>query len=137
VLQKLRELFSKYQEIISYVFFGGLTTVVNWMVYFPLFNFLHIDSAVSNAIAWAVSVAFAYVTNKPFVFHSHDWSLKTVLPELGKFVSARLLSGGFETACMFVFVTWLSFDGNITKVVVSIAVVILNYVASKLVVFRK
>ena len=98
---------------------------------------MHIDSAVSNVIAWVISVAFAYLTNKPFVFKSHDWSAKTVLPELGKFVSARLFSGGFETVCLFVFVTWLAFDGNIVKIIVSVAVVILNYIASKLVVFRK
>ncbi len=137
MLQKIRDLIEKYWEIISYVFFGGLTTVVNWLVYFPLYNLLHMDSALSNVIAWAISVAFAYVTNKPFVFKSHDWSMKTVLPELGKFVSARLLSGGFETLCLFVFVNCLFFNGNIVKILVSIAVVILNYIASKLVVFRK
>ena len=137
MIQKFRELIEKYWEIISYIFFGGLTTLVNWLVYFPLYNLMHIDSAVSNVIAWVISVAFAYLTNKPFVFKSHDWSAKTVLPELGKFVSARLFSGGFETACLFVFVTWLAFDGNIVKIFVSVAVVILNYIASKLVVFRK
>ena len=137
MIKKLRELIEKYWEIISYIFFGGLTTVVNWLVYFPLYNLLHVDSAISNIIAWIVSVAFAYVTNKPFVFKSHDWSAKTVLPELGKFVSARLFSGGFETLCLFVFVTCLAFDGNIVKILVSIAVVILNYVASKLIVFKK
>ena len=137
MVKKLIDLCKKYREIISYIFFGGLTTVVNWLVYFPLYNFLQVDSAVSNVVAWFASVAFAYMTNKPFVFQSHDWSLKTVVPEAGKFVSARLLSGAFETLCMFVFVTCLSFDGNITKIVVSIGVVILNYVASKLLVFRK
>ena len=137
MVQKIRALIEKYWEIISYIFFGGLTTLVNWLIYFPLYNLLHIDSAVSNVLAWAVSVAFAYVTNKPFVFKSHDWSAKTVLPELGKFVSARLFSGGFETLCLFVFVSCLCFDGNIVKVLVSIAVVILNYIASKLVVFKK
>ena len=136
MVQKLRSLIVKYWEIFSYIFFGGLTTAVNWLVYFPLYNLLHIDSAVSNVIAWVVSVAFAYLTNKPFVFKSHDWSAKTVLPELGKFVSARLFSGGFETFCLLLFVETLYFDGNIVKVVVSVAVVILNYIASKLVVFH-
>ena len=137
MIQKLRALVIKYWEIITYIFFGGLTTVVNWVVYFPLYNLLHVDSTVSNVIAWVISVAFAYLTNKPFVFKSHDWSGKTVLSELSKFVSARLFSGAFETVCLFVFVTCLAFDGNIVKIVVSVAVVILNYIASKLVVFRK
>lgn len=137
MIEKIRSLVKKHWEIISYIFFGGLTTVVNWLVYFPLYNLLHVDSAVSNVIAWVVSVAFAFLTNKPFVFKSHDWSMKVTFPELGKFVSARVLSGLFETGCLFLFVTMLSWDGNIVKVVVSVAVVIINYVASKLVVFKK
>lgn len=120
-----------------YIFFGGLTTVVNWGVYFPLYNFLHVDATISTVIAWIVSVAFAFLTNKPFVFESRDWSRETVASELTKFVSARLLSGLLETACIFVFVTWMALDGNIIKIIVSVAVVILNYIFSKLLVFRK
>lgn len=137
MLKKLRSLVEKHWEIISYIFFGGLTTVVNWLVYFPLYNLLFVDSAVSNAIAWVVSVAFAFLTNKPFVFKSHDWSARVTLPELGKFVSARVFSGLFETASLFVLVTWLGFDGNIIKIIISVVVVIVNYVASKLIVFKK
>lgn len=136
MIQKIRDLVLKHWEIISYIFFGGLTTVVNWLVYFPLYNLLHVDAALSNAIAWAISVAFAFLTNKPFVFKSHDWSAKTVVPELVKFVSARILSGIFETVSIYVLVTLLGLDGNIVKIIISVAVVIINYIASKLVVFR-
>ena len=137
MVQKFRELIQKYWEIISYVLFGGLTTLVNWLVYFPLYNGLRLDSTLSNVIAWVAAVAFSYLTNKPFVFKSHDWSLNTVIPELSKFISARLLSGALETLCMFVFVTCMTFDGNLVKILVSVAVVIFNYIASKLVVFKK
>lgn len=137
MLEKVRALVVKYRDILSYLFFGVLTTAVNYVVYLPLYNLLGFSGTVSNCIAWAASVAFAFLTNKPFVFQSHDWSAKTVLPELTKFVGCRVGSGLMETAVIFVFVDWLGFNGNIFKLVTSVLVVVLNYVGSKLLVFRK
>ncbi len=133
----LKNLFHKYYDIISYLFFGILTTAVNYLVYLPCYNWLHLSAALSNVLAWVVAVAFAYLTNKPFVFKSHDWSLKTVGPELAKFVSCRIGSGLIETAIIFITVDCLSWNGNIWKLVTSVLVVVLNYVGSKLLVFRK
>lgn len=137
MLQKLRLLIQKHWDILSYLFFGGLTTVVNYLVYLPCYNLLALSATVSNIIAWVVAVAFAYLTNKPFVFKSHDWSFKTVGPELAKFVGCRIGSGFVETAIIFVAVDWLQGSGNLWKLVTSVLVVILNYVASKLLVFRR
>ena len=67
MIQKIRELIKKHYDILAYLFFGVLTTVVNYLVYLPCFNLLNLSAAVSNVIAWAVAVLFAYVTNKPFV----------------------------------------------------------------------
>ena len=134
---KIRSLIHKYWDILSYLFFGGLTTVVNFIVYFPCYELLGISAAISNAIAWVVAVAFAYLTNKPFVFRSHDWSLATVVPELTKFVGCRIGSGLLETVIIFVTVDYLGWNGIIWKVITSVVVVILNYVASKLLVFKK
>ena len=136
-MKKLVSLLKKYEEVISYLFFGGLTTLVNYIVYLPCYNLLHLSGALSNAIAWVAAVAFAYVTNKPFVFKSHDWSVKTVIPELTKFVSCRVGSGLLETAIIFALVDWLGLNGNVIKLATSVLVVILNYIASKLLVFRK
>ena len=136
MLQKLRNLIVKYWDILSYLFFGGLTTVVNYLIYLPCYNLLHLSAAVSNVIAWVVAVAFAYLTNKPFVFKSHDWSWKTVGPELAKFVSCRIGSGFLETAIIWLTVDVLAWDGNIMKLITSILVVVINYVGSKLLVFR-
>ena len=94
MIEKIRAFVEKHWDMVSYLFFGVLTTIVNYLVYLPLYNLLGISAAVSNIIAWVAAVAFAYVTNKPFVFKSHDWSMKTVLPELGKFVGCRAASGG-------------------------------------------
>ena len=88
-------------------------------------------------IAWVVAVIFAFLTNKPFVFHSHDWSVKTVVPELIKFVSCRLASGVMETLILLLTVDCLHWNGNIWKLVTQVLVVIVNYVGSKLLVFRK
>ena len=136
-MERLKALFHKYYDILVYLVFGVLTTVVNYLVYLPCYNLLHLTSAVSNVLAWAVAVVFAYLTNKPFVFRSHDWSAKTVLPELMKFVGTRLGSGGLETLILLIFVDWLQMNGNIWKLVTSVLVVVLNYVGSKLLVFRK
>ena len=137
MVQKIKNLVQKHWDILSYLFFGGLTTVVNYLVYLPCYNLLNLSAAVSNAIAWAVAVAFAYLTNKPFVFRSHDWSMKTVVPELTKFVTCRIGSGLLETGILFLCVDLLAWNGNVWKLITSVLVVILNYIASKLLVFKK
>lgn len=136
-MSKLTELINKHIDVLSYLFFGALTTVVNYMVYLPCLNWLHLSAAVSNAIAWVVAVAFAYLTNKPFVFRSHDWSVKVLLPELTKFVACRVGSGLLETVILLVTVDILNWNGNVMKLLTSVLVVILNYVGSKLLVFAK
>jgi putative flippase GtrA len=137
MIQKIRALIEKYWDILSYLIFGVLTTVVNYIIYLPLYNLMGMSATASNAIAWVVAVAFAYLTNKPFVFRSHDWSMKTVIPELTKFVSCRIGSGVLETIIILVTVDILGWNGNIWKLFTSVMVVVLNYIASKLVVFRK
>ena len=136
-METIKKLIVKYWDILSYLFFGVLTTAVNYLVYLPCYNWLHLSASISNVIAWVVAVAFAYVTNKPFVFKSHDWSWKTVGPELTKFVGCRIGSGLLETVILFVTVDCLVWNGNVWKLVTSVLVVLLNYVASKLLVFRK
>ena len=127
----------KHWDILSYLFFGGLTTLVNFVVYYPCYNWLAMSATVSNVIAWVVAVAFAYLTNKPFVFQSHDWSWKCVGPELTKFVGCRIGSGLLETAAIFLTVDLLYWNGNVMKLVLAVVVVILNYIGSKLLVFKK
>ena len=133
----IKDFIRKHYDVLAYLFFGGLTTVVNYLVYLPCYNLLHFSGAVSNAIAWVAAVAFAFLTNKPFVFKSHDWSAKVVLPELGKFLGCRVGSGVLETAIIFVFVDLLQWDGNLMKLATSVLVVVLNYFGSKFLVFKK
>lgn len=136
MIRKLRSLVEKYRDVLSYVFFGVLTTIVNYLIYLPVYNYCGFSASVSNMIAWVGAVIFAYLTNKPFVFHSFDWSAKTVIPELTKFVSCRLASGVMETVILLLTVDCLHWNGNIWKLVTQVLVVIFNYVGSKLLVFR-
>ena len=136
-MHKLRTFVNKYHGIILYLFFGALTTLVNFLVYFPLLNWVKLSATLSNIIAWIAAVVFAFLTNKPFVFQSHDWSSKTVIPELTKFVGCRIGSGLMETAVIWFFVDRMMCNGNWVKIIVSILVVILNYVSSKVIAFRK
>lgn len=136
MLEKLRTLFHQYRDVLTYLFFGVVTTAVNYAVYLPLYNIFDISATVCNVIAWIVSVAVAFATNKPFVFHSHNWSAKVVLPEFAKFVGCRIGSGLLETGIIFVSVDCLHWNGNLMKLIISVLVVILNYIGSKLIVFR-
>ena len=136
-MEKLKALLVRYRDVIVYLVFGVLTTAVNYIVYLPCYNILGLSGSASNAIAWLGAVAFAYLTNKPFVFRSFDWSAKTVIPELTKFVGCRVGSGVLETAIIFLTVDWLGWNGNVMKLLTSILVVVLNYIGSKLLVFKK
>ena len=136
MLKKVVDLLAKYREIILYLICGVLTTVVNYLVYFPLFNLLRFSASISNVIAWVVGVAVAFLTNKPLVFRSYDWSIETVWPELTKFVGCRIASGVLETAIIFIVADLLQVNGNWVKIVTSFLVVVANYVASKYFVFR-
>ena len=137
MIQKIRALIEKYWDIVSYLFVGVCTTVVNYLIYIPCYNFMGMSATVSNMIAWVVAVAFAYLTNKPFVFKSHDWSAQTVVPELTKFVGCRIGSGAAETVILLVAVDLLGWNGNIWKLLTQVMVVVLNYIGSKLLVFTK
>ncbi len=135
-MKKIWELVKKYREVLVYLLFGVLTTVVNYLVYLPCYNLLRLPASVSNVIAWACAVIFAYLTNKPFVFRSLDWSMKTVVPEFLKFVGCRVASGAMETGILFLTVDVLHQNGNIWKLATSVLVVAANYIGSKLLVFR-
>ena len=120
------------KELILYVIFGILTTVVNIVVYF-VFTRLGVNYLVSNVIAWFLSVLFAYVTNRRWVFESKD---SNILKECFLFFSGRIFSGVVDTGLMYLFIDILSIGDVISKIVIQVIVVILNYVISKWIVFK-
>lgn len=134
--EKLKTLYEKYRETVIYLVFGVLTTVVNYAVYIPLYNFVHLPASVCNGVAWVAAVAFAYVTNKLFVFESKSWN-SGVLGELLRFVGSRVTSGVIETVSLLVTVDILGWNGNIMKLFLAAIVIVLNYILSKFFVFKK
>ena len=136
-MEYIQKLINRYKEVLVYLIFGALTTLVNYLVYFPLYNWLSLSAAISNIIAWFVAVLFAYFTNKPFVFHSNNWSIAFVAQEFLKFLGCRIASGLLETVILWITVDHLAYNGNVLKILVSILVVIINFVSSKWIVFKK
>lgn len=137
-MKKIREhLMRQYREAISYIFWGTVTTLVNYAAYFACRKLLLIHYIVSNVIAWIAAVVFAYVVNKVFVFESRDWSRGTVLKEGWQFVAARLFSGVAETGMLLLFVDLLGYKDSIIKIIAGVFVIVINYIFSKWVIFRQ
>ncbi len=162
-MEKIKELFVKYKEIILYIIFGVLTTLVNWAVYWVLariwapqmeqeqvfFTFFGNPITIkiffifiANFFAWVAGVVFAFVTNKIWVFESKSWKPSVALKEFWLFVLARLITGVLEWFGVPLLVAiglnqpLFGADGFVAKLVVSVIVVILNYVFSKLIIFK-
>ncbi len=136
-MKKISELFKKYKEIILYLFFGGLTTVINILCYFLFYEIFGVSNIISTVISLIVSILFAFVTNKIYVFESRTATKEETLKEVFSFFFFRLLTGVLDVAIMFVAVDLMKMSGTLWKIISNILVIILNYVASKLVVFKK
>ncbi len=147
----MKKLFVKYKEIIMYLIFGVATTVVSWVSYavftklIPTVTFLGItveNTTTANVLSWICAVLFAFVTNKIWVFDSKSWRVSVAIKELGLFVVSRLISGVIEIGGVPLLI-WLGIDqtifnieGMVAKILISVIVVILNYVFSKLFIFK-
>ena len=136
LINKLIEKFFT-REVISYLVFGVLTTLVNFVFYWLFTEVLGIYYLTSNVIAWIFAVIFAYITNKLFVFESKSWELPIVVKEVLSFGAARILSLLFETGFLTLTVEIFKFPKLIAKIIAAVFVVIINYVASKLFIFKK
>lgn len=136
-MDKIKTLFVKYRELLLYVVFGGLTTVVSFVSYWFFVDALHIHYMTATMLSWIVSVTFAYVTNRKWVFESRAQGLAPVLLEMLRFYACRLASGLLEMGLMFIGVDLLHLNDKLVKLFANVIVVITNYVLSKLIVFRK
>lgn len=134
-MKRIRDLLKKYREIILYLFFGGCTTLVNIVSYY-ICSRLGMSTALSTVIAWVISVLFAYATNRKFVFLSKVTGLAAILKETAGFFLCRLATGLLDLAIMIVFVDVLHFNGMAIKILSNIFVIVLNYLASKLMIFK-
>lgn len=123
------------RETVLYVIFGAITTIVNIVSFQFCFNLLHIPTLVANGIAWVLSVLVAYVTNKVFVFQSHNERFRQFLREIALFFGARLLSFGVDELGMWLMVDIAHINGGLSKVAMNVIVLILNYIFSKWFIF--
>lgn len=142
----MKKLLCRYKEPILYIVFGVLTTLVNILVYYFMADVAAVYYLVANMCAWVASVLFAFVTNKLFVFESKSWKGAVVFPELGGFFLARVATGVVDMGLMWLLIDVVRIDRfelfglwsgeMIAKVLVNIVIIVLNYVASKLWIFR-
>ena len=135
-MEKIRSLLGRYRELVSYVFWGVMTTAVNYVSYTLLTEILRVHDLAGTGSAWAVSVLFAYFVNKIFVFQSRDWSWRVALRELWQMVASRLFSLGLEVAIMWFFVDTLHCPHLAVKLAANVVVVIVNYALSKWIIFK-
>ncbi|MEK4947539.1 MULTISPECIES: GtrA family protein [Carnobacterium] len=133
----MKELVNKYAEVISYLIFGGLTTVVNIIVFYLFDSILDVHYLFANAIAIIASILFAFFTNKKYVFKSSTPTVKLWLKEFSLFVSFRLLSAVFDMGSMWLLVDGLELNTNIAKIITQFIVVVLNYAFSKFFIFKQ
>ncbi|RHW48537.1 GtrA family protein [Bombilactobacillus bombi] len=134
----MKNLIKKYWDVISYLIFGGLTTLINLLVFYELYTWHHIlGYQAANVIAWLLSVIFAYLTNKQFVFNSHQSSKKAVLKELESFFFFRFLSLIIDMGILKVGIGIMQANSLIVKLLDNIIVVIANYVFSKVFIFKE
>lgn len=132
----MQKLIEKYKDIIPYAIFGILTTLVNIGSYWGLAHLLHLPIMASTIFAWIMSVLFAYLTNRKCVFHSEADTVNAIGKEIASFFGCRLATGILDWVSMFAFVDIIHLDDMWVKVVTNVVVIILNYIASKYVIFK-
>lgn len=134
----IKNLWLRYKELFFYAVFGVGATVINIVSYRVLANtFGKKYFLIANIIAWILAFIFAFITNKLFVFESKSWEAQIAMKEFVGFLSARLATGILDTVLMWLFVSVISLDDTLSKIIINILVIIINYVASKFFIFKK
>lgn len=135
-MEKILNIYNQFKEQILYIVFGVLTTAINIIAFFVCSRLMNLGLIPSNIIAWILSVLFAFITNKIYVFNSKNYSFSIVLRELIDFVISRGATGILDLGLMYLFVSIIGIEDMISKIVINIIVIILNYILSKLYVFK-
>lgn len=134
----IKNLWLRYKELFFYAVFGVGATVINIVSYSVLANaFGKKYFLIANIIAWILAFIFAFITNKLFVFESKSWEAQIAIKEFVGFLSARLATGILDTVLMWLFVSVISLDDTLSKIIINILVIIINYIASKFFIFKK
>lgn len=135
-MSKALEILKIHKSTVLYLIFGVCSTVLNMIVYYLCYDIVGINNIVSTTLAWIIAIVFAFITNKQLVFGSESWDFRTLQKEVVKFTGCRVVTGLLDIVFMYITVDLLSFNALTMKFTSNIIVVILNYIASKLVVFK-
>lgn len=133
----IKELNEKYKDVILYLIFGIGTTIVNVLVFWMFAYLTDTGTMASTVIAWIAAVIFAYLTNRKWVFRSEVREIGGVIREIVAFFSCRFMTGIVDILIMWIFAEMAGLSSVIVKAASNILVIILNYIASKLVIFRR
>ena len=137
MMQKIKDLYAKHGDILRYLIIGGLTTLIDIVLFALLNGTLGLHYQLAKVICWVVAVAFAFVGNKWVVFRTKTTEKKELLREIGSFVSMRLVTLLFNVVFLYLTIGLFGWDENLSNILANVFVIILNYVLSKLVVFKK
>lgn len=133
----LKQKIQQHQDILSYLFFGVCTTLINILTYAFFARALRFNTFFSALFSWITAVLFAYFTNRKWVFNSKAKTKKAICKELISFLICRLLTGVLDIIIMVVFVDYFKLSDLPMKVISNILVIIINYIASKVLIFRQ
>ncbi len=122
---------------VLYLVFGALTTLVNVLCYYLAYNVFKTPNVLSTVLSWIISVFFAFVTNRIFVFESKAKGIKNIMREISVFFTCRLLTGVMDVLVMWISVDVMNGDSLLWKIISNIVVIILNFFASKFFVFKR
>lgn len=136
-MARIKAFIIQYQEALLYLIFGVASTIVSISVYWLFTDVVGLNALIANVISWIAAVSFAYTTNRFWVFQSRVYGFKNIVAEIGKFVSARLLTLGIEELGLWVLIDLLTVNSMFAKLLMQVVVIVLNYVFSKLVVFSQ
>lgn len=117
--------------------FGTLSFVINVTIYFIGIEYLRLYYLTANILAWIISVIFSFVSNKIFVFRNHSWEWTEWIKQSILFLGARLMTGGIDMLGMFLMVELICANPVLSKIIINVIVIIINYILSKLFIFKK
>ena len=136
MISKLQNILRRHKDIVLYGFFGVMTTLVNILSYWIMVRVFRCSVMCGSVIAWITAVLFAYITNRKWVFHSEATGYDKVLREIASFFLCRLATGVLDWGCMYVFVEMFHLNDMLIKTISNIIVILVNYLASKLIIFK-
>lgn len=136
VLRIFEPFYKKHKEVLMYLFFGGIAFFLNIALFALFSGAMNITELIANVICWVICVLFQFFTNRTWVFDGHVDSAGAFVKQMSSFFGGRIFTLVVEEIILAIFITWLGLNSMIVKLVAQVVVIVLNYVVSKLFVFK-